>query len=297
MEVIMSNRVEDNKKSEIKKQKAKSSGSRKTVKIVYNICMVLLAIIFISCAVYLINYFWQSKKSEDKVEDLKALIVMDDPSSNEGDSQNVDIPKKEIEYVDIDGVKVQKKFEKIYRKNSDFIGWISIAGTEVDYPVMQTMDNEEYYIDRDFDGDYSSAGTLFADTSSDVAKPSDNILIYGHNMKTGKMFHDILDYENEDFYKNNKYITFDSIHGNGTYEVIAAFRTQIYSKDYTGFRYYQFFDAQTEEEFSDYINNCKSATAYNNPVEAFYGDKLLTLSTCAYHDDEGRFVVVAKKVE
>lgn len=279
-----------------KNVKRKKSGKNKALRIIYNTCMVVLACVFVACAVYLINYFWQSKKSEDKVDDLRQLIVEDDATDDVNTATTQDAEKK-IEFVDIDGVKVQKKFEKLYRKNSDFIGWLSISGTVIDYPVMQTPDNEEYYIDRDFDGEYSSAGTLFVDTSSDVKKPSDSILIYGHNMKTGKMFHELLEYEDEEYYTKHKFITFDTIHGNGTYEVIAAFRTKIYPKDYTGFKYYQFFEAQNEKEFMNYVDNCKSMTPYNISATASYGDKLITLSTCAYHDKNGRFVVVARKVE
>lgn len=269
-----------------KKRKKKKSN------IAYIICLVLLVCIFLGCAVYLFKYFWDSKKSEDKVDDLRGLIITD-YSSDDKDTDEKNI----IEYVEIDGVLVQKKYELIYRKNSDFIGWLTIDDTVIDYPVMQTMSDEEFYIHRDFDKEYSSAGTLFVDTSSDIKKPSDNILIYGHNMKTGKMFHELLSYEDEDFYKNHKYITFDTIHGDGTYEVIAAFRTEIQDKDYTGFKYYQFFNAANEEEFNNFVDNCKSLTPYNISATAEYGDKLITLSTCAYHDDNGRYVVVAKKLD
>ena len=172
----------------------------------------------------------------------------------------------------------------------------NIENTKIDYPVMQTPEEEEYYIHRDFYGEYSSAGTLFVDLESNVQKPSDNILIYGHNMKTGKMFHDLLKYENESFYKNHKYIQFDTIYGNGTYEVIAAFRTHILTEKEDGFRYYQFFNAEDKSAFNQYVSGCKALTGYTIDTDASYGDSLLTLSTCAYHTDNGRFVVVAKKL-
>ena len=274
----------------------KKSNKKRKKKLIYNICMVLFASIFIGCLIYLINYFWQSKKSEDKVSDLKELIVETEVEEvTEADGTPVIIDS--VDFVNVDGVSVQTKFVEIYKRNSDFIGWITIEGTEIDYPVMQTMDDEEFYIHRDFDKEYSSAGTLFIDTLSSVTKPTDNIVIYGHNMKTGKMFHDLLEYESEEFYKEHKFIRFDTIYGNGTYEVIAAYRTEIFPVDYTGFKYYQFFDAESESEFYDYVENSKNLTYYDIPVTAEYGDTLLTLSTCAYHVDEGRFVVVAKKID
>lgn len=273
----------------------KTKSKKRRQKLIYNICMILFASIFVGCLIYLISYFWQSKKSEDKVADLKDLIIETNTESiTEEDGSPVIIDA--VDFVDINGVSVQTKFADIYKLNSDFRGWITISGTDIDYPVMQTMEDEEFYIHKDFDKEYSSAGTLFVDTESSLTEPSDNIVIYGHNMKTGKMFHDLLEYESEDFYKEHKFIRFDTIYENGTYEVIAAYRTEIYPVDYTGFKYYQFFNAANEEEFNNFVENSKALTYYDIPVSAEYGDTLLTLSTCAYHTDEGRFVVVAKKI-
>lgn len=293
----MDNSLKD--KEEIKQPTSKKTNNKshkkKKAKLIYDICMFVFATIFIVCAIYLINYFWQSKKSEDKVADLKELVIQDTTEQiTEADGTPVVIPP--VDFVNIDGVSVQAKFAEIYKLNTDFVGWITIEDTEIDYPVMQTMNDEEYYIHRDFDKEYSSAGTLFIDTNSSLTIPTDNIVIYGHNMKTGKMFHDLLEYEDEDFYKEHKYIRFDTIYENGTYEVIAAYRTEIFPADYTGFKYYYFFDATNEEEFNNYVDNSKALTYYDIPTTAEYGDTLLTLSTCAYHADEGRFVVVAKKI-
>jgi sortase B len=111
------------------------------------------------------------------------------------------------------------------------------------------------------------------------------------------MFHGLLDFEDEDFYEEHKYIDFDTIYGSGTYVVIAAFRDQIYDEDYTGIKYYDFFDAKDAEEFDGFVSYCKSRTSYNITETAEYGDKLICLSTCAYHSENGRFVVLAKKVD
>lgn len=288
----------DNKKESSVDAKTKKSvkKNRKKVKIAYNICMFVFAAIFIGCAIYLINYFWQSKKSEDKVSELKELVV-EETTEMVTEEDGTPVVIQPVEFVEIDGINIQAKFAEIYKLNKDFIGWIKIDDTEIDYPVMQTMADEEFYIHRDFDKEYSSAGTLFIDTDCSVTEPTDNIVIYGHNMKTGKMFHDLLEYESEEFYKEHKYITFDTIYENGTYEVIAAYRTEIFTVDYTGFKYYYFFDADTKEEFDDYVQNSKALTYYDIPATAEYGDTLLTLSTCAYHTEEGRFVVVARKID
>lgn len=260
-------------------------------KVLYVFFLTVFILIFIFCSIYLVNYLKESKKSEATVDELKQEIAEED----EEEYNEVTPEGEKTGYVDFDGVLVQKKYAKLYKKNQDFVGWIKIEDTEIDYPVVQSIYEEEYYLYRDFYKESSSAGTIFIDGSSDV-KNGDNIILYGHNMQTGKMFHDLLKYEDEDFYKEHKYISFNTIYGDETYEVIGAFRTKIYEADKQGFKYYQFFEAETESEYMDYVRNCNSLTPYQIEMTAKYGDKLLTLSTCAYHTKNGRYVVVAREV-
>ena len=282
----------------VKLKKTSKNKKKKLKKAAYIITMVLLVCVFVGSAAYLINYYLQAKKVDDKSDELKDMIAEDaDDSDFDAVESITDDKGNKIDYVLINGVKVQKKFAQIYEDNNDFIGWLTIDGTVIDYPVVQTPYDEEYYLHRDFDGNYNGNGTLFADTESDIFRPSDNILIYGHNMKNGRMFHEILNYSDEDYYNEHKYIQFDTINKDGRYEVIAAFTTKIYDKDYTGFRYYTFFDAVSEKDFDYFVSSCKDLTTYNIPTTAVYGDELITLSTCATRDDDGRFVVVAKKIE
>lgn len=292
--------MSDKIKSTNKKRK-----NKKINRLIYNIILVLLICVFLGCAIYLIKYFMESKKSEDTVDELKDMVVADEEMDDVVFDSNyeevviateTDAGVEEIKYINFNGTYVQKKYAMLYKKNQDFVGWIKINDTDIDYPVMQSMYEEEFYIYRDYDKNPSNAGTLFVDTSCSV-RDSDNVLIYGHNMHTGKMFHDLLEYEDEEFYEDHKTFTFNTIHEDAEYEVIAAFRTNIYPVDYTGFKYYQFFDASTEEQFMDYVKNCVSMTPYTIENDVEYGDKLLTLSTCAYHTENGRFVVVAKKIE
>lgn len=292
-------KLPDSDLEEVKKRYSNKKRKKKLYKTLYVIAMTILISIFVGCSIYLIVYFWQAKKIDKQVDQLKDMIVEDDSGDYEVAEEEtvVDDSGKKTEFVYIKGQKVQKRFARIYEKNNDFIGWLKISGTEIDYPVVQTPDDEEYYLHRDFEKNYNGNGTLFVDTDADVSRPSDNMIIYGHNMKNGKMFHDLINYDDEDFYNSHKYIEFDTIYGDGKYEIIAAFRTEIYEKGYTGFKYYEFFDATTAEEFTQFVMECQQRTPYTIAASASYGDKLITLSTCAYHADEGRFVVVAKKVE
>ncbi len=184
-----------------------------------------------------------------------------------------------------------EKYRLLKEKNKDFYGWLGIKDTIIDYPVMFTPDAPQKYLRKNYDGEYSRAGTLFIDAACDPDKLGTNIIIYGHNMHTGSMFHILPEYENEEFYKAHKYIEFDTTESVGTYEVIAAFKTRIGDD----FDVYSFINPDDEEEYDDFIRKSKERTGYQT-TESTYGDDLITLSTCSYHCRNGRFVVIAKRV-
>ena len=273
---------------------AREKKAKRPVDVMLDILLWVFILVFIGSAGYLGYYFYNIKKSESGFMTLKKMMKGD--VSVQQDFATPDEPLEPLEYVEINGVMVQAKFADLYKQNNDFMGWLKLDDTCIDYPVMFTPNDEEYYIHRDFDGSYSSSGTLFIGKLSDPITPSDNVIIYGHNMKAGTMFYPLLKYEKKDFYEGHKYIEFDTIDDNCTYEVIAAFRTVINESDPSNFDYYNFANANSKEEFDEYVSKVKSKTPYDIPTTAEYGDKLITLSTCAYHADEGRYVVVAKRV-
>lgn len=180
-------------------------------------------------------------------------------------------------------------------QNPDIIGWLQIEDTKINYPVMQTKSVPEYYLRRNFKKEYSVAGTPFLDATSDIYKPTLNWTIYGHNIKSGSMFHDLLKYDDEDFYQAHKTFTFDTILGAGTYEIVAVYYTQIYTTDYDGFKYYHYNGITSPEQLKEYIAGSKGLSIYDTGVTV-ENEQVLTLSTCAYQVEDGRFVVVAKKI-
>ena len=185
--------------------------------------------------------------------------------------------------------------KSLQEQNPDIIGWLQIKDTKINYPVMQTKDVPEFYLRRNFKKEQSVAGTPFMDATSDINKPTLNWTIYGHNIKRGIMFHDLLKFESEEFYQTHKTFTFDTINGTGTYEVVAAYYTQIYTTDYTGFKYYHYNGITSSDKLKEFIAESKALSLYDTGVTV-ENEQVLTLSTCAYHVEEGRFVVVAKKI-
>lgn len=246
--------------------------------------------IFIGCGIYLGKYYFEIKHTQNDISELKDLVITSEDSASD-DSD-------ETEYVEINGRMVQVKFADLYQMNPDFIGWITIEDTSVDYPVMQSIYENEYYIHRNFDKNYDGSGLPFLDYRCNIETPTSNLLIYGHNMKAGTMFAQIMKYADQDFYEEHPSFTFDTIDGDGEYEVVAAFYSQIYPEEDTlSFKYYEFFDAANEEEFDTYVDNILRLSCIETDIVPEYGDSLITLSTCAYHTEDGRFAVVARKIQ
>lgn len=181
----------------------------------------------------------------------------------------------------------------LYEENPDFYGWLQIEGTAIDYPVMYTPEEPEKYLYRSFSGNPSTGGTLFLD--GNCTPDGDNTIIYGHNMKDGSMFRDLLQYEREEFWEAHPVIRFDTLYEKGEYEVMAAFYDRVYYEEETCFKFYEFFKAEDEADYREAIRNYLGMSLYDTEIIARYGDKLLTLVTCAYQTENGRFVVVAKK--
>ena len=252
----------------------KKSKSKFNFKKIIKICFVILLII----TIFLIaKYFIQENKDKKESEN-----ILDNININEDD-------------ITEQKTKRMLQLEELKKQNEDIIGWIEINGTNINYPVMQTTDNE-FYMTHNYKKEYSAIGSLFLDKDYNWELPSTNLLIYGHNNKNETMLQNITNYKNESYYKEHPNIKFTTINEDAEYEIIAAFYSRVYYKNEKNvFRYYYFINANNKEEFDNYVNESKKASIYNTGKTAEYGDQLLTLSTCSYHTENGRFAVVARK--
>lgn len=233
---------------------------------------------------YLVFYFTLFAKNDSEYKELASMI-------------DKDAGKKEVA-VNLEQEKdkppVLKKYEELYKKNRKLVGWLTIEGTNIDYPVMQTINNE-YYLDHNYMQDYDKNGSIFMDKDCTPAFPNDNMIIYGHHMKSGKMFGNLNYYAKEEYYKEHPQIKFDTIYEEGIYDVMYVFRSRIYSEEEITFKYYKFIDATSEDEFYSNMEEMEKMSLYDTGITAVYGDKLITLSTCDSSEANGRFVVVARK--
>jgi len=188
---------------------------------------------------------------------------------------------------------------RLIQDNSDLYGWIKIEDTVIDYPVMHTPNEANFYIHKNWEKEESKAGTPFVDVRT-VEGETENTIIYAHNMKNRTMFGSLKDYKESSFYKEHKYIEFDTIYEEATYEIIAVSKAIIYydkepPKD--EYLFYEHTELESEEAFCAYVDCIKENAYYETGVTAQYGDKLITLCTCDYWTANARLLVVAKKIE
>lgn len=187
-----------------------------------------------------------------------------------------------------------------YREMSEeypqLYGWLQIPDTQIDMPVMRTESDRDFYLHHDFSGTESAEGALFVDAESSIYPQDDNTVIYGHNMKNGHIFGTLKMYGDADFFQAHREIHFDTLYETGVYEAVAVLKTRILNEDEKGFRYYQFFQYDNEKAFQECQDFVEANRMFESGGTLQYGDRILMLSTCEYSQENGRLVVVARKL-
>lgn len=249
------------------------------------------SLLVVGSLAYLADYSYRTKRLDDYAAIQKNLknIALTTPET----------PETPVIHYDDDTADtlpdILPEYQTLYSLNKRLIGWVKIDDTYIDYPVLQTVNND-YYLNHNFDQEEDKNGSIFLDKDCSIYPRSTNLILYGHHMRSGRMFGQLNKYSSEKFYKEHKYIQFDTIYEKGTYEVMYVFRSKIYEESEIVFKYYQFTDAVSETEFESNMMQMADMSLYDTGVSAEYGDELLTLSTCDYYTSDGRFVVVAKKI-
>ena len=249
--------------------------------------ILICSLIAVFCLGYVFFYYYLYEKNANDYEHLASLKTSEQTTNNQVHINYTKEEKKELV--------VLEKYKKLFSQNKSLIGWIKIDDTNIDYPVMQTVNNE-YYLKHNYNQEYDKNGSIFLDKDCDITNPGTNMIIYGHHMSSGKMFGKLDLYSSKEYYEKHPIIQFDTIYEEGRYQIMYVFRSRIYNEDEIVFKYYQFLEASTPEEFDSHMNEMAKLALYDTGVTATYGDKLITLSTCDRSEQDGRFVVVAKKI-
>ena len=249
----------------------------------------LCAITLFFCVGYGVSYFMERKSIQEDSQKLLDSVVVDEIAVE----NNVDIESEEID----ENLETERmlQIKELQNQYPELKAWIEIEDTNINYPVMQGTDNT-FYMNHNYKKEYSRWGALFVDKDYVWNPASSNKLIYGHNFSDGVMLSDLLKYKDEAFYLEHPTIRFTTAEEDTEYDIIAVFYSRVYYQDEEDvFRYYYFVNAENRDEYNEFINNAKAASIYNIRKAAVYGEELLTLSTCEYSSQDGRFVVVARK--
>lgn len=272
------------------------SGLEVTRKIVFLISVIAFSV----CLELISSYYWglhQSKKLYDQLQREIEQISLDtvDPTKIQQGSVSETMELSELG-------------ERLLAQNADAVGYISIPGTKVNYPIVQRRsdDGNDYYLYRNFNGEHSDAGVLYLDYRNNfdrvengkrVCDNSTNLVVYGHNMDNLSMFGSLKNYRNDwGYYSKHPLITLCSNYQTYTYKIFGFFIIDAEDESETKFDCWNTLNFSSEEEFYDYVNNVKRRALQTNGVDVQYGDQLLTLFTCSGIFDEARLIVMARMV-
>lgn len=267
--------------------------------IIYILILLLLIGVFCFSAWQVGSYFLESRKQQDAFDNLAALVESAKNAATDASQSSQATTGGAQETVPGEtegntGPTILPEYAALYAMNQDLVGWISIADTKINYPVMQTPDSPDFYLHRNFSKEPSSQGCIYVRESCDVNAPSDNVTIYGHHMKDGSMFAGLMKYEKKSYWEEHDIIVFDTLTEHHTYRIFAVFKTTASVGE--GFAYHQFENAESKGTFDAFISKCKKLSLYDTGITPEYGDKIICLSTCEYTQTNGRFVIAAVRV-
>jgi sortase B len=262
---------------------------------------VWFALLIFSCAVFILSatmlmlHYGRVSREERELKRLAALVADNTALLPSPDGSTPELPAATPIPVQTPQEPVMlEQYRALYEQNTDMAGWIRVDGTGIDYPVMYTAD--DFYLSHGFDTAESRSGVPFIDQRCAIVPFGTNTIIYGHHMKNGTMFAGLERYEDEDFFEKHPTVRFDTLYEQREYEIIAVFKSKVYRKSDMVFKHYNFLNAEDAAAYNEHIANIKALSLYDTGVTAAYGDELITLVTCAYHTENGQFVVVAKMI-
>lgn len=261
----------------------------KKQKISLVIVSVLLSAVLAASGFMICRELSSQQKEKENFKELAELITVTQLETTEStETENASTPTEETTEPEKPQETTGRDLSKLFALNSECIGWISIPGTAVDYPVMYTPDNPQKYLRKNFYGEYSQSGVPFLDGRCDTE--SGNYIIYGHNMKNGTMFSNLRYYTDKAFCMEHPTIELETADGLKFFEIFAVLKTD------NADEWYNFITADVKEFFGERIEESKARSLFQTDITPEYGQRLLTLSTCYGSSKSGRLLVLAVHV-
>lgn len=265
-----------------------------------NLLTAILLIIFVASTAIYIYLKYNEYQEQQKIEELKEYTeqsqVTEYESEEVSEQETTSKDEEDTEPAEPEEKQILAEYATLYSANQDLYGWLKIDDTVIDYPVMYTPQDPQYYLHKDWNKEESNQGLLFVDART--MDETENTIIYGHCMKNRTMFGSLKDYKDSNFYEEHKYIEFNTIYEKATYEIVSVSKGIAYyeKEPENEYLYYKHTELDNKEAFDEYIQNAKSNAYYETGVTAEFGDKLITLSTCDYWTKNARLFIVAKKI-
>lgn len=296
-------------------EEKKTSRKRfKTSRVTYYTLIAIFAAVFVLSGIYLAGYFLETGSAQQDYDALASIY-----QDGAGDTRPSATNSQSTKPTETQPPVILQELQPIYEMNNELVGYLSFPYDDLrlSYPVMQSLWDSDYYLDHDFYKEESIAGCPYVPDDCDVFEPSDKVIIYGHNLRTGGMFNKLTKYKDKSYWENHQTFYFDTLYERHTYQIFAVFKTA--AKQYTedgkvwGYPFHRVSDFQTEEAFDTFIADVKGAafksggykgqTFYDTGITPEYGDKLLCLTTCEYTMKDpdgttnGRFVLLAVRID
>lgn len=241
------------------------------------------------------NIVSENKESDGVEESKESLNDNDQESDSTEPKEAVDVKSKPKT------AKITSKqvidFQSLKKRNGEAVAWINIPDTAIDYPIVYAKKNNTKYLKKNFDGKEDSHGTLFFEKGCIPGVSDSNLLIYGHNMKDGSMFSGLLPYRQKTYLEANSYACMFTEDANYLYKAVVAFQTDVSKKNKKAFFFSDYIDLTNDAVYKDFKKQLEKNQLYKPVEEIKKGDSLLMLSTCEYSTDNGRLVVVFKRVD
>lgn len=248
---------------------------------IINIILVAIIIVCLSIIGYKYYNYNKDDKLNSEIQDLQPVIneASDSENNSSGENDGQD-QSKDGNYVN------SANEEELKSINSDYKMWIQIENTNINYPVVQSSDND-YYLKHNFRKESNISGTVFVESANDIDNDK-NIILYGHNMRNGTMFNNITNYKEESFFNEDNKINIIINNTLYEYEVFSVYVKNVSEVNLAiGFA--------SEDEFINYAYNEAEESLYKKDVDFSAEDNLITLVTCSYEFTDARTIVVARR--
>ncbi|MBD5455472.1 MAG: class B sortase [Lachnospiraceae bacterium] len=236
----------------------------------------LLAVFFFSAGYIAFTLYGYEEEKRFYTDTAQQYMLLEEKENRKENTSSE--PEGEIE-----AVPVSIDFESLRAVNSDIIGWIYCEDTVINYPVLQGADND-VYLHHTYEGNYSGAGSIFADAANRPDFADSNTIIYGHHMKNKTMFATLENWMDQDYYEEHPVMWLLTPKQNYKIVLFSGYVTSAYSDTYTIF-------TGPCDEFNDYLKGCVEQSEFKTDIELDEDGYYVVLSTCAYVFDNARYVL------